>query len=178
MYYTFCRPGIRCGTVALAWATEKEVNFDYFQIERASVDFQFHPIGSLPGAGYEIHSRRDYLFIDERPLAGTSYYRLKAVDLDGTFEYFHVVSVINEVQPSVQVYPNPVTDNILRLDINFNPSPNDKVVISAINGRAQAQFNVVKEGLNEYQLDGLEPGLYILQYISPGFQKVLRLLIQ
>jgi hypothetical protein len=40
-------------------------------------------------------------------MSGTSYYRLKMVDLDGTFEYSKLVAVSAEGTLAVRAYPNP-----------------------------------------------------------------------
>lgn len=174
----FFSAALEQGVVTLAWATEKEENFEYFQIEKASHDFQFFPIGQIQGAGYNTSSRVDYIFLDDKPFAGINYYRLKAIDFDGMFEYFQVVSVNNEVSPSVQIYPNPVTDNILRFEINFNPAPGDRVIITDVSGRQKSQLNDLGKGVNEYKLDGFMPGLYLFQYRSHAFNKIIRLLVQ
>ena len=164
--------------VVLTWATEKEENFDYFIIEKASNDFQFYSIGQIRGAGYDTYSRKDYSFIDERPFAGINYYRLKAVDTDGSHEYFRVISVLNEVRPSVQIYPNPVVDNILRFEINFNPASTDKISITDVHGRVRSEFQAEQIGLNEYHVAQLEPGMYLFHYNSAAFKKTVRVIIR
>lgn len=174
----FFLASLESDVVTLSWATEKEENFDYFQIEKAASDFQFYPIGTIQGSGYNSYSRRDYYFVDEKPFIGNNYYRLKAVDYDGSYEYFRVVTVVYDAQPVVHIYPNPVTDKTLRWEINFNPSPDDEVLITDVSGRVVSRFQVLPGRAQEHRLEGLASGLYMLHYRAPGFQKTLRLVVR
>jgi hypothetical protein len=46
------------------------------------------------------------------PLAGYSFYRLKATDVDGFSEYHGIVSVrIESIDEVIRIYPNPVEED-------------------------------------------------------------------
>lgn len=165
-------------TIILSWATEKEEAFDYFELERAASDFVFTPIGAIKGAGYDIFSRRDYEYADTQPYVGINYYRLKAVDLDGSFEYFRIVSARHDAEPSVEIYPNPITGNRLTYRVDFNPAPGDKVVLSDLSGRPVAELIPTSSGINEHIVEGLTPGMYIFHYAGQGFRKTLKVIVQ
>ena len=80
----------------LTWSTATEVNNDHFDVERSADGQSFERIGTLDGAGNseeELH----YELTDERPIAGTNYYRLKQVDDDGSATYSDVVVLVNMV---------------------------------------------------------------------------------
>ena len=72
--------------VALHWVTASEKNSHSFVVERSADGKIFHRIGTLAAAG-STQARTTYDLTDERPLSGTSYYRLRQVDLDGTIAY-------------------------------------------------------------------------------------------
>nr|WP_262905589.1 T9SS type A sorting domain-containing protein [Hymenobacter siberiensis] len=55
----------------------------------------------------------NYSFVDSRPLAGTSYYRLRQVDTDGTFSFSPVVAVQTEASTQVAFYPNPSANQLI-----------------------------------------------------------------
>jgi len=80
------------GKAVLDWTTATELNNDYFQVERAGEDQLFLPIGQISGAGNS-SSSLDYQFIDENPLEGSNYYRLRQVDFNGEFEIFQTIEV-------------------------------------------------------------------------------------
>ncbi|MEL6252611.1 MAG: T9SS type A sorting domain-containing protein [Bacteroidota bacterium] len=80
------------GKAVLDWTTAMELNNDYFQIERSGEDKLFLPIGQISGAGNSNNSL-DYEFVDENPLKGSNYYRLRQVDFNGEFEIFQTIEV-------------------------------------------------------------------------------------
>ena len=69
--------------VALHWVTASEKNSHSFVVERSADGKIFRSMGTLAAAG-STQARTAYDLTDEQPLSGTSYYRLRQVDLDGT----------------------------------------------------------------------------------------------
>ncbi len=93
--------------VQLRWSTATEINSDYFVVERSADGQHFTSIGTVDGAGNTTFTTH-YTLIDDAPLTGTSYYRLKQVDQDGNYEYTAIKSVQFKAT-AVQLYPNPTT---------------------------------------------------------------------
>jgi hypothetical protein len=96
--------------VVLQWATANELNSDYFLVERSKNGKYFESIASVKAAGTSTQ-RHDYTFTDLLPFAGSSYYRLRQVDFDGTSMYSKVC-YIDGVSDALTVHPNPTTDFI------------------------------------------------------------------
>lgn len=94
--------------VELRWATANELNSDYFLIERSKNGKYFESIGSVKAAGTSTQ-RHDYTYTDALPFAGSSYYRLRQVDFDGTSMYSKLC-YIGGVEDALVVHPNPTTD--------------------------------------------------------------------
>jgi hypothetical protein len=78
--------------VQLSWATAKEINNDYFTIERSADGQNFSELLRVNGAGNS-QQMQQYTATDASPLSGTSYYRLKQTDKDGTFSYSKVAAI-------------------------------------------------------------------------------------
>jgi hypothetical protein len=98
--------------VALQFTTASELNNDYFEIQRAADSRNWEKIGRVDGAG-TTQQQQDYHFVDERPLPGINYYRLKQVDYDGQYEYSEVLSVqLEDLGEPIEVYPNPAQEFI------------------------------------------------------------------
>ena len=103
--------------VNLKWITATETNNFGFEVERASLSASPLPfwekIGFVNGNGTTTN-RVTYNFTDKNILSSRYYYRLKQIDMDGTYEYSNEVLIeintLNEFQ-LFQNYPNP-----------FNPS--------------------------------------------------------
>jgi len=103
-------------TVKLNWQTASESNNNYFEIERSSDAVNFTSVLKVNSQNSNSTTTLNYNAIDNEPINGKSYYRLKQVDFDGKFSYSSIV-VLNctaniSTPASVAIYPNPVTDNL------------------------------------------------------------------
>lgn len=78
--------------VELRWSTAAEHGSDRFAVERGTDGVNFQVIGETPAAG-ESQATTDYMAFDAWPVMGTSYYRLKQIDADGTSGLSPVVVV-------------------------------------------------------------------------------------
>ncbi len=78
--------------VRVEWSTGSESGSDHFNVERSLDGSAFTSIGTVRAAGNS-QQLRHYIFFDPTPLAGTSYYRLKEVDNDGSVSYSEMVAV-------------------------------------------------------------------------------------
>jgi hypothetical protein len=164
--------------IVLNWATEKEEGFDRFVIQRVVENLSFEDIGEVHGVGYNTSSLTKYEFVDRNPLVGTNYYRLKAVDLDGSFEYFGPVTVIYLGERTIWVAPNPVSGELLKLEMNFSPADGDKIQI--LNQLGVLLKEVQASNVNqEIQFEQkLSPGVYFVKYTSAKFTKVVRFVVR
>lgn len=99
---TVVSPGVQ-----LEWETLTESNSEAFIVERAGSDFKFEPIGRVEATG-ESRARIRYQYLDPLNGSGYWYYRLKMLDIDGTFTHSPVQSVLLTGDAKLGVYPNPV----------------------------------------------------------------------
>ncbi|MCK6616153.1 MAG: T9SS type A sorting domain-containing protein [Cyclobacteriaceae bacterium] len=175
LLYLIAEPGDN--QIVLRWATEKEEGFDKFVIQRAVGNLSFEDLGEIQGAGYDIYSLRKYEFTDDHPLLGTNYYRLKAVDVDGSFEYFGPVSVLYQGERIIWVTPNPSSGERVILQLNFSPSDGDRIQI--FNQVGALLWEVSASQVNgEFQFEqNLSPGVYLLRYASATFTQVVRFVV-
>src|SRR5690606_477794 len=91
------------GVVEINWATFTEYNNHYFVVERSRDGITFDSLFYVEGAGYS-KSILNYQTVDDRPLAGMSYYRLKQVDYDGRFTYSELVVIRNSNNEGTGVF--------------------------------------------------------------------------
>jgi len=107
--------------VELNWSTGTEINSAYFDAEYSIDAIHFEKIGNIPANGFS-NSTIDYAFSHNNPIQGFNYYRLKLVDIDGTFKYSKIICVDFLSQAfalgeSFALYPNPARD-ILQLQFS------------------------------------------------------------
>lgn len=79
-------------TNLLKWITSSEINNDFFTLEHSTNANKFIAFGTVKGAGNS-NTTLFYDFIDEHPLNGINYYRLKQTDFDGKYSYSDVVAI-------------------------------------------------------------------------------------
>ena len=165
-------------TVALEWKTLMERNFDRFVIERSSSANNFETIGELKGQGldaFEIESK--YSYVDKFPVLGFNYYRLKAVDLDGSFEYFDVRGVSLKGERAFSIFPNPSSGKLISYDLNFAPSENDYIIV-VDNIGLEILRTPVANSKDEIVLERKLPaGVYLVKFVSSQYELIRRLLV-
>ena len=105
--------------VLLTWATASELNNKGFDVERMlDNETEFSKIGFVDGMGTSVGTN-EYSFNDNNAYAGVSYYRLRQVDFDETFEYTdtRAVTGLSTLGGQVSVYPVPATSFV---NVSFN----------------------------------------------------------
>ena len=149
----------------LQWGTASEQNSSYFIIERSEDGKKFSAAGNVTAAGNS-SSAKDYTYTDTKTTAGNTYYRLKEVDKDGKFKYSQVVLVSNNNRNTgVQMFPNPVQDN-LDIIVNNEIKGNGRIAIYELTGRVLREQAIEK---NDRVLDAvvnmnnLAAGLYVVE---------------
>lgn len=115
--------------VKLNWTTATEENNNYFTIERSTDSKNFYPIAEIKGAGNSTNAKQ-YSFVDNEPIDGVSYYRLKQTDYNGKFEYFKITEVNFKADDlAIEIYPNPLKTNNTEITIKTTTD----AVVSIIN---------------------------------------------
>lgn len=154
--------------VQLNWITDSEINNDFFTIERSSDGKAFFEIHRKKGAGNS-STRFYYSSFDERPLSGTSYYRLKQTDFDGKYTYSNIESVYFDESLNIdglKVYPNPTKGNDVNIELSSEMIQNAVFVLRNSVGQELTThtFEVVK-GPNRFTLNYsmFSEGLYFLE---------------
>lgn len=115
-------------SIRLDWDAVTDQQHDHFEIEKSADGNTFINIGRGP-------SSAPYWKIDPSPYSGNNFYRIKAVDKDGTVLYSNTINVI--YQPSryhIVLYPNPVKDQ-LNIAINDIKSEQYTIQLTDMSGR-------------------------------------------
>lgn len=152
--------------VTLLWTTASELMSDRFIIEKSADGARFEAIATVSGAGNS-NQPIDYSYVDMAPYATITYYRLKQVDINGSFKYSAIIPVrMNEkLFASVAVSPNPVVDKI---NINIHSVEAGRGVIRIVNANGAVVQQLSKEllkGINVFSVGSMQlsKGVYMVQ---------------
>ncbi len=158
----------------LRWSTASEINNDHFDVERSADGNTWDKIGEVKGNG-TTNEEQNYILTDSRPLAGTNYYRLKQVDVDGKYEYSSIVVVdfdnVSDGQVNttiMQVYPNPLASG-RALNIALRESNENIKQVVITNQMGQVVYTTdMQDQMQEYMVQGLDlaAGIYIVNVVS------------
>ncbi len=162
--------------VVLTWATANEFKNSGFEIERSADKDEFTRIGMIPAQG-ERGATTEYTFSDINPLSSLNYYRLKIIDINGTYTYSPIRTVIfDQYGLSLKIWPNPVED-VLNMEVH-GESP-DGYTLMLINVTGQIVYQgIQKAGQNFESLDltTIAPGVYQLLAES-GNERIMKKII-
>lgn len=152
--------------VELKWGTASELNNDFFSVQRSTNGATWETIEEVEGA-INSSSFLTYNTIDSKPLSGRSYYRLKQTDLDGTYSYSNIQSIVVRSNLlgdiSLVLYPNP-TNGIVTVE--GDEKELSLVQVFNILGRnvtalvQKSGENITKKSLN---LSQLVDGVYFIK---------------
>jgi hypothetical protein len=157
----------------LNWQTAEEINAAHFELER-SIDAQkFQKITELKAIG----KGSSYTYLDKN-VSNISYYRLKMVDKDGSFEYSKVIS-INSTSATFEkddapftVYPNPFSQS-LWID---NVAENQEIMVFDITGKRINGITIQHKADNrtELNLHNLPPNSIYFLRVGETVSKIFK----
>jgi Secretion system C-terminal sorting domain len=105
------------------------------------------------------HNLDQYEYIDQHPLYPISYYRIKSIDVNGTFILSSVKSIRVFSNKLISFYPNPV-----KSVITLEPTEVDAIyTISDMMGRI-IESKTTSDRLTNINIDHLKNGLYVILY--------------
>ncbi|MBI2269039.1 MAG: T9SS type A sorting domain-containing protein [Bacteroidetes bacterium] len=171
--------------VDINWSTATEINNDYFTIERSSDGLNFESIAKVAGAGNS-SKKLNYSTIDQKPLMGVSYYRLRQTDYDGKYKHSDLVAV--EFNPSetllFTIYPNPASaGEAPQLKFNSDETKNVLVVVFDADGKEVfSKVTIVEKGPD--QVVAIDPsnilpaGIYVISASSDNTMYRQKLIIK
>jgi hypothetical protein len=164
--------------VSVEWNVENQSNMKQYEVERAADGNKFTTI-AVVNANNDNTSA--YSWLDENPLQGNNYYRIRSVDLNGKIAYTSIVKAqINDISVSIKVFPNPAKEAKVNLQLNNQPAgvyyarlinPIGQVIVSKkIVHQAGSSTEIIEWN------QAAAKGIYNLQIAQPdGSTKVIRI---
>lgn len=164
--------------IQLNWTTATEENFDYFEIERADETLAFQTIATpITGEG-DVNVPASYTYTDHTPLHGKNYYRLKSIDIDGSYEYSDVIMVYAGASGNaIKLYPNP-NEKVFTLELQDDMSL--PVNLSLVDKLGRELYReVIVANTTSIQLPAaIETGMYFVKLSSARKQVLLPVVVK
>jgi len=158
--------------VSLFWETSEEVNNDHFEVERTlNPSKGYETVANVKGAGSSEITVK-YETTDSNNYRSYTYYRLKQVDTDGTFEYSSIIAVKGGLAPlTVSAFPNPGQNKNLAFKVTgLKVLEKLGVVIYDVSGRIIYQNNDASwtpdQQVFQANLPHVSPGKYSVKIKS------------
>ena len=169
-------------SVHLNWTTVTETNNSGFEIERKSETSGWTKIAFIPGYGTstETHS---YIYEDNDLDAGRYSYRLRQINLDGTFVYSDQVNVEVNVPDEFaleQNYPNPFNPSTV---ISFTIPQTSNVKLSVYNMLGEEVAVLINEMKDagsydlEFNASYLTSGMYLYKLEANSFNITKKMML-
>ena len=155
----------------LSWETRSERNTDFFAVERSENGKEFTSIGRVKASGSSAAVLK-YAFDDEKPLIN-AYYRLKTVDLDGSFSVSPTLTLARTGKPSnaLTLFPT-LARQSLQINYFSDKTTNELRVLDGF-GKVVLQLSKPKNGQNTegvqsevLDVSALPSGVYFVQLVK------------
>lgn len=146
--------------VTLHWETATEINNEGFAIERNNGN-GWETIGFVASKALNGSSsdKLAYQFTEFNNNKSMSQYRLKQMDLSGSFEYSDVRAIRGTAQDvKTTLYPNPAVDG--KVNLVFGNTAVRDIMITDMAGRTLKHYNGYNA--NSLQVSGLPTGMFTL----------------
>lgn len=161
----------------LNWSTTEETNSFAFEVERSANGKKWATIGTVAAKG-ESNRLVNYTFSDAGLTKGVNYYRLKMVDIDGSFNRSHVISLRSSFGKEVtaSTYPNPTSESVFLQNIDAGEIQS----IDVINTTGRTLLNSkAYDSVKGIDVRNLPNGLYLVRYtLTSGEQQALKVLVR
>jgi hypothetical protein len=157
------------GSAKLQWSTASEINSSHFELEKSTDGITWDIFNHIQAAGYST-SVINYRAFDYNLGTVKTYYRLKLVDFDGTWEYSDV-RVIDPKTNSFAIYPNPSNSNKINLKGWLEPMGKEELRITDTRG-VDVPFTLSATEIGQIGIEQ-RPGVYYLNYKNEHIKFIL-----
>ncbi|MEO6039185.1 MAG: T9SS type A sorting domain-containing protein, partial [Saprospiraceae bacterium] len=167
-------------TARLDWQTATETNNRGFEVQHSKDATDWQACGFVPGKGNSTQAAA-YEFQVNDLLAGTHFFRLRQIDLDGTDRLSEVRSLtVRHAALQAELLPNIVRENCT-LHLQTGQPGVAEIEIFRMDGRAVGlHWTLPMEGETDWPLPtaALPAGVYLVAVRTEAAQLVLRLVKQ
>jgi hypothetical protein len=172
-------------------STDKQVKLNFkaineremsnYTIERSADGISFTNIGTQQPSNAS-QASASYSFVDNQPIVGNNYYRIKGSSINGQIQYSNVAVVKYGVNlASVTVVPNPIQGRTLNLRLSQLAKGNYNISVTDAIGRSILKKEMLLDGSSSVQLNlpsSVKAGNYFVKVDGQGNAFIQTFIIQ
>jgi len=156
--------------IAVDWKVENEINILKYDVEKSIDGNMFEKVNTTTVAGAN-NAFNNYSWLDLKAVPGNNFYRIKIYDRSGQITYSSIVKVaIGKTNASYNIFPNPITGNVINLQMNNQPAGTYQLRLTNNIGQTLYTSSVNNNGGNSsFSLNTgskLPTGIYQLEVIG------------
>ena len=104
--------------ILVEWSNGNEFDIKTYEVERSTDGINFSKQSTVAATSNN-NSAVNYNWLDQSPALGLYYYRIRSISNSDVIGHSNIVKVkINRSTPAMYVFPNPVTQNTIQLQMN------------------------------------------------------------
>jgi hypothetical protein len=138
----------RTNDILVQWTVQNAINISAYVVEKSSDGRNFVPVNTLAANGNG-GSVATYNLLDVNTITGNNFYRIRSIGVSGEYTYSQVVKInIGATKSGISVFPNPVTNNTIFLQMNEVPYGVYNVALTSNNGQLIQSTKLVQNSNN------------------------------
>lgn len=155
--------------VQLNWATQSELNNDYFTVMASADANEWIEISKIKGAGNN-NELKEYSYSVLSSYSNYKYFKLKQTDFDGKYTYSKIVYANCDDANPIDYYPNPF-DDVLIIQLKHR----DEALFKIYDNLGQLVYSgKLTKDANQIDLNSLAAGIYYLKLDSQKTYKLIK----
>lgn len=147
------------GSNYIQWETTNEINTKTFELERSTDGTTYTKVASLQSVGT---GNNMYVYNDPFASATKVFYRLKIIDLSGSFTYSHIIWIDADPKSSIKIYPT-LASNVVNINLGKSNLINSRAMLYDVTGKLLNSF-LIQNIQQQLDISRLSQGLYILKF--------------
>ena len=157
--------------IAVEWKVANETDIAQYDVEKSANGTSFTKVNTNLVKGIN-NAANSYIWLDENAQIGDNIYRVKMWANDGSSKYTDNVKVtIADINTGIHIYPNPIKEGKVNIQMGNQPSGNYQLSITNNNGQVVYTGTVQNNSNRSSFLINLNTlvakGIYNLQITTP-----------
>jgi hypothetical protein len=157
--------------VLVSWKVANEMDISQYEVEHSSNGRNFTLLGTKAARGNGSGITLQYNLLDVQPFAGDNFYRVRSIGFGTDSKYSEIVKVnMAEDASMITVYPNPVKDGNIGLNLNNLPKADYDLNLYGVNGQLVLRQRINHPGGSQRLMIpvgmGYAKGVYTLEMID------------